>query len=306
MKTGLKRLTALLMCALLMVCAASPVLADEITAPQFTDEAAVYETYSEAVNSADYNAPSETDTGESEEALNYVLLGDSIAKGSGIVNYEEACYGRIIANTNGYNYVNYGVDGLKSSELREMLNRQDVMESIENADIVNITIGGNNYLHGNIPLLLLGVLLHIDPIIDTVLDAYYDDLCAIIGKIHEASPDAVILLQTLYNPSTGLLRPLLQYGSDKLNERIFKYDKEHPGVVTIVDIAAELNGKGYCFAFIHPTARGNVEIAKILLKVLYDMGLGKTTEPVIKVQGRNTIELLPAYIFNPLKMIPFI
>lgn len=295
---NIRRILSVLLCVLMLFGSAAPtVFADEQPACEITAQTQAIDEQAQ---------PAQTAADESEDALNYVLLGDSIAKGSGIVNSEEACYGRIIADTNGYNFVNYGVDGLKSGELLSMLKRNDVLESVKNADIVNITIGGNNFLHGNIPLLLLGVLLHIDSVLDDVLDPYYEDLCRIIGTVHEANPDAVILMQTLYNPSTGLLRPVLQYGSDKLNERIFKYDKEHPGVITIVDIAAKLNGKGYCFAFIHPTARGNVEIAKILLKVLYDMGLGKSTEPVIKTMGINTIELIPAYLFNPLKLIPFI
>ena len=306
MKTSLKRILALLLSTLMILSACPAVFADEAPAPQYADEAAVFETADVLTDYEEQVQAVEAAAEEKEEALNYVLLGDSIAKGAGIVNYEEACYGRIIANTNGYNFVNYGVDGLKSSQLLAMFKRQDVKESIKNADIINISIGGNNYLHGNILLLLLGVLFRIDPILDNMLDAYYDDLCQIFGIIREANHDAVILMQTLYNPSTGIFRPLLQYGADKLNERIFQYDKEHPDTIIIVDIAAKLNGKGYCFAFIHPTARGNEEIAKILLKVLYDLGLGKTTEPVIKVKGRNTIELIPAYIFNPLKLIPFI
>ncbi|MBR4767108.1 MAG: hypothetical protein IK085_10155 [Clostridia bacterium] len=306
MKTSLKRILALLLSTLMLLCACPAVFADEAPAPQYADEVSAFESADVLTDYEEQAQAVEAAAEEKEEALNYVLLGDSIAKGAGIVNYEEACYGRIIANTNGYNFVNYGVDGLKSSELLAMLKKQNVMNSIKNADIINISIGGNDYLHGNIPLLLLGVLFRIDPILDNVLDAYYDNLCQIFGIIREANPDAVILMQTLYNPSTGLFRPLLQYGADKLNERIFQYDKEHPDTFIIVDIAAKLNGKGFCFAFIHPTARGNEEIAKILLKVLYDLGLGKTTEPVIKVKGRNTIELIPAYLLNPLKLIPFI
>ncbi|MBR3439485.1 MAG: SGNH/GDSL hydrolase family protein [Clostridia bacterium] len=295
MKNNIRRVLSVLLCVMLLLGTAPAVFADEVPLPEAETAQEIQADYEE-----------QAAEGSDEEALNYVLLGDSIARGSGVVNYEEACYGRIIADTNGYDYVNYGVDGMQSSELLELMKRRDVMDSIEEADIVNISIGGNNFLYGNIPMLILGVLFHIDSILDTVLDPYYEDLCEILGKIHEANPDAVILLQTLYNPSTGLLRPLLQYGSDKLNERIYQYDKEHPGVIRIVDVASKLNGKGYCFAFIHPTARGNVEIAKILLKVLYDLGLGKSTEPVIKVRGINTIELIPAYIFNPLKLIPFI
>ena len=36
-----------------------------------------------------------------EDELNYLVIGDSIAEGFGLKNPEEACYGRIVADTNG-------------------------------------------------------------------------------------------------------------------------------------------------------------------------------------------------------------
>lgn len=45
---------------------------------------------------------------EEKKPLNYVVLGDSIAEGYGVVNSYSACYGRIVAETNGYDYENFG------------------------------------------------------------------------------------------------------------------------------------------------------------------------------------------------------
>jgi len=241
---------------------------------------------------------------EAEEALNYVVLGDSISKGSGITNSDEACFGRIIADTNGYNYVNYGVDGLESSGLLGIVQRDDVYRSILNADIISISIGGNNYRHAALSLLFGGVMMQIGSAFDRVLDPFYDDFCNIISIIHDANPDALILVQTLYNPSTGVLRSAFGYAIDKLNECFYRYDSENPGIITIADVATELDGHAQSFAIIHPTAKGNEEIARFLLGILYDLGLGKNTEPVIRVKGRNTLEYTAACILNPTKLIP--
>ena len=55
------------------------------------------------------------------DKLNYLVLGDSIAEGFGLKNPEEACYGRIVADTNGYDYVNAGVMGRNSDRLYKFL-----------------------------------------------------------------------------------------------------------------------------------------------------------------------------------------
>ena len=60
---------------------------------------------------------------------NYLLLGDSIAYGQGIANSQDACYGKIVADTNGYNYSNYAVDGYTSSALLKYLDVDFVAES---------------------------------------------------------------------------------------------------------------------------------------------------------------------------------
>ena len=47
----------------------------------------------------------------------YVVLGDSIAYGSGLVNAREACYGKMVADTCGFDYANHAVPGATSLEL---------------------------------------------------------------------------------------------------------------------------------------------------------------------------------------------
>lgn len=83
--------------------------------------------------------------------FNVVALGDSIARGYGLVDPEKECFpwvltellGESLGNKTGY--LNYAVDGHKTSELLELL-EHGAISGIENADLVVISIGANNIL----------------------------------------------------------------------------------------------------------------------------------------------------------------
>ena len=54
-----------------------------------------------------------------EEKLSYLVLGDSIGYGSGLRNSKEACYGKIVADTNGYDYANDAIPGHTTQNRRQ-------------------------------------------------------------------------------------------------------------------------------------------------------------------------------------------
>lgn len=224
-----------------------------------------------------------------EEPIDYVVLGDSIAFGAGMVNTVEACYGKIVAETNGYNYVNHSIPGITSGFLLTMLtDGEKIRASVAEAEIISISIGGNNFLTNNIVGLAFDCLVKKNTeSFDEIAAVYYEELCEIMNRINELNPDAVVLLQTVYNPQDGAAGTVYGLGGDKLNEMMKKYDAEHPGEIVIVDVAAALNGDETNFADdkIHPSARGNELIAREVLKVLYELGLGSTSEPVITTEG---------------------
>ena len=76
----------------------------------------------------------------------YVVLGDSIAYGSGLLNASEACYGKAVANTCGFDYANHSVPGATTHGLIYKLNDSAVRSDIARADIISISIGGNDFL----------------------------------------------------------------------------------------------------------------------------------------------------------------
>ncbi len=239
--------------------------------------------------------------------LNYLVIGDSIAHGEGIANPGEACYGRMVANTNGYNYRNLGIDGITTSDLLLLINSSSEMKNeIKKADIISVSIGGNNFLRSNLLWLLVTIVFGNLDEVNKTADGIYDDLGKIIPAIKELNPDAVILMQTVYNPwKAAWISGIYQKGVDALNSAIRRYLKDNPGSYEIVDVAAAFaaSDKDLIAAdTIHPNGEGNKLIAKTVLKKLKQLGLGSKTEPVIAIEP---IEKVSLSLDNNLRLIRY-
>ena len=220
--------------------------------------------------------------------LRYVVLGDSIGYGAGVLNPEEACYGRIVADTNGYDYQNHAVSGNRTDHLLAHLDHAEVTAAVKNADIISISIGGNDYLTDNVTGLVLDATLCNDySRMDRITAQLKENFAAIIEKIRGWNPDAVILMQTLYNPGKGINKAPYQAATNRLNDLIRDYLASHPGAFTIVDVAAAFGTDRRYIAqdSIHPSAQGNERIAEVILQTLKTLGLGDSTAPVILHKG---------------------
>ena len=237
-----------------------------------------------------------------QNALHYVVLGDSIAQGSGIYNREAACYGKLVADTNGYTYANYGVNGLRSWDLIELLKRDNVASDVAKADIVSLSIGGNDYLQQDLPKLISQTAQGNYKIINDIQDNYRGYFAEIVGMIRESNPDVTLLVQTLYNPQYGALREIYGMATSRINEVITDYLAANPGAFVLVDTVPVMEGHPEYIAAdtIHPSAVGNVELARLILRHLKDLGLGEKTEPATNKPGIDEIPYL-SYILKALR-----
>lgn len=220
----------------------------------------------------------------------YLVLGDSIAFGSGLSNPREAVYGKVVADTNGYDYVNYAVPGHTTANLMKRMETEAVRDAIARADIISISIGGNNFLLGNLNALLFdGIVKQDFTKLDEIAAGFSADLDTIVNTIRAQNQSAAIVLQTLYNPQTGYIGDVYQQGADRLNKALRAYDEAHPGAILIADVGAALTDSDRDFAEdrIHPSAAGNEKIARVVLQTLKDNGLGAATEPVIATPGKD-------------------
>lgn len=225
-----------------------------------------------------------------EDVTHYVVLGDSIAYGSGLSNPTAAVYGKIVADTNGYNYENYSIPGSTTQALLVRMENSTVKEAIKNADIISISIGGNNFLLGNLSQLLFDSIVKNDHTrFDKMADEFYADLDTIVNTIREVNSDAYILLQTLYNPQTGYVGEAYEQGALRISSKVKEYAENNPEKILVVDVASYLTDSDNDFAEdrIHPSAIGNEKIAKAVLETLYENGLGTETDPVINEAGKD-------------------
>jgi len=227
-----------------------------------------------------------------EEPLVYVALGDSIAAGTGLKNAEKACYGAIVANTNGYEFINHGMPGHRTQDLIARLENEEVSADVAGADIISISIGGNDFLLGDMYKMMFdawtrGDYTTMDGIIASIFENFYE----IIAKVKALNPGALLLVQTLYNPEETYKKEVYQAGVDKLNSGYARYLEEHPGSFRIVDAGTVVKPQEKMIAkdHIHPNAKGHVAIAKAYLRVLAEAGYGTAAEPVAVESGRDMI-----------------
>lgn len=236
---------------------------------------------------------------------NYVVLGDSIAYGSGLLNAKEACYGKMVADTCGFNYANHAVPGATTSEFLDELKDRTIRVDLAKADIVSISIGGNDFLNELSNLMYDSIVRKNYEDFDIIGNGIYTNIKKAIGIILGLSPDAVILLQTLYNPMTGYLKESYQQAADRVNAAVYRLAKEYPKNVAVVDVDTLLTGDKENFAddTLHPTAKGNKKIADEVLSVLRKLGFTKKTKIATNTIGIDVH--LGSVVSEPLELYAF-
>ena len=79
------------------------------------------------------------------EQKSYVALGDSITTGYGLAE-KEAGFARQVADSNGYTLTNLAKDGATSTDLLEVVKSEANADTLKNADLITVTIGGNDLM----------------------------------------------------------------------------------------------------------------------------------------------------------------
>lgn len=80
------------------------------------------------------------------EQKSYVALGDSITTGYGLAENETG-FARQVADSNGYTLTNLAQDGATSTDLLEVVRSEANADTLKNADLITITIGGNDLMN---------------------------------------------------------------------------------------------------------------------------------------------------------------
>lgn len=211
------------------------------------------------------------------DIISYIALGDSLAKGYPYENdknghgysyyiYDELC--KLNNNKTNVSYKNYGVLGLTSSELLNMISQDNMKEDLGNADIITISIGGNDF----ISRLNINDLKDIGIVLKYTGD-YLNNLSKIYTKLQEINPNARIYISNFYNPFSdeelSSNNIYFEYGLSYINKSLenqsFRYS------VKVADLSGIFKGHEYktdspwIYDSIHPNDQGYKETAKVFI-----------------------------------------
>lgn len=183
---------------------------DDVTEAANTDDG----NGNESSNIDDKNSDgSQNQTEKDDKTMIYVALGDSLTKGYGLADAEKNRFSAVAAqklNAAGIKCTerNYGVNGLTSSELLDMINGGEI-GMLDYADVITVDIGANDVLHAADDLIytnLAGNVLSTDDYAavcadeESSLAKCKENTEAIIKALREKNDHAQIILFTIYNP----------------------------------------------------------------------------------------------------------
>ncbi len=157
-----------------------------------------------------------------ENSFVYVALGDSIAYGYGLIDFDNERYSSLIdsklSETENYESFNYAINGDDSTDLINLI-KSDGAPELKYADLITVSIGANNVLGTSLAKLSEYYLyessvtdenlkkIRIPQIYDEMMqqnadgiDRFSKDIVTIVELIKSAAPDAQIIFQTIYNP----------------------------------------------------------------------------------------------------------
>lgn len=208
-------------------------------------------------------------------------FGDSIAAGYGLDDQNNN-YIALFSQNIGAQYKNNAVSGYDSNDLLKQLKSGRYSKDIDNANIVILSIGGNDILHQKDLMLetIKNAYLHGGEYFTDELNQIYaefeNNLRDSINLIKTRNPNASVIIQTIYNPAIkqGYYVSVINVGKladkyiQKLNDSILSVCT---GVnnVYIFDIVDKMNDDENNFYNlekdfdIHPTVTGHKTLSDI-------------------------------------------
>ncbi|WP_445486522.1 SGNH/GDSL hydrolase family protein [Niallia sp. 03133] len=140
---------------------------------------------------------------EKKDGIQMLALGDSLTRGTG----DDAGKGYIgylkeqlqEKTKTSITLSNYGIKGLTSKQLAKQVKQQEIQRQVKSADILFITIGGNDLFQGGQTLNNFN-----EKTIASLSNAYKENLQSTLSTLRSVNKKAPIYLMGLYNPFNDL------------------------------------------------------------------------------------------------------
>lgn len=203
------------------------------------------------------------------EQIHHLALGDSIIRGFGAPENENLGYQFSIKLESQIDkkieFQNEGINGITSDELRALVQEGRFDDQIKNADIVTISVGGNDILR-------MAKRQNFQTVFQTfnqLQSTFSKNLTDIAERINMLNPDATIVFLELYNPLSpeSELYPLADQLLPKWNLLIYEVADRYPSSL-VVETTKVINGEKRQHLSadgVHPNSAGYTAISEQML-----------------------------------------
>lgn len=210
-------------------------------------------------------------TATEKEELQYLVLGDSVARGLGSGDRAPHGYSSLVVKGLGeeeripLELHNHGVSGQTSQRLLDSLSQEEIRSQVAEADLISLTIGGNDLLKEALQSNPLQVLSEFE----RIQNVYNHNLDQILKEIRALNSDAPVLLTSLYNPISpsepyyGLSNKLLRQWNAGMKKTAYHHPLTH--VVDVDNRLRSAQGE-WLHDEIHPNEKGYRLIAEGILE----------------------------------------
>ena len=254
-----------------------------------------------------------------EDQLKLVVLGDSIGEGllgpSPLSERGNYSYCAFLGKANNFVFHNRAVSRHETGNMLDLITKEDTSAftyktHIKEADIIVVSILGNDYIHTGLDSKALEYAQYgTYTEADSVLVSSRQNINQIVDTIKADNPDVTLIFQTVYNPFHKNSEVISKEGQelakqylrergesddlyavcetllDRLNGVLFAYLEDHPGAFHIADVNAEFerlyradNSRLERLIYsdsIHPSTEGHGVIADVIQAKLVELGLVK-------------------------------
>jgi lysophospholipase L1-like esterase len=203
------------------------------------------------------------------DTLHHLAIGDSVIRGVGAQQSEDLV--SQFSNSLGeqahkkIEFNNQGIIGITSSELNQLVQTGQFDDSIKQADIITINVGGNDIIHAAKGLDLQSVFQTYDELQAT----FTKNLTDITSRVTKLNPHATVVLLELYNPLSpdNQMYALADKLLPKWNVHIYEVANRLPSSI-VIETTKVINGQhlqNLSADGVHPNLAGYTAISEQMI-----------------------------------------
>ncbi len=274
-------------------------------------------------------------SGCNHHQLEVIFLGDSIAEGLGGISplseRERYAYYSVLGIRNEYIYRNRAVSGHRSMDMLELIQREDtdikmIKTHIKNADIIHVSIIGNDLLYNDLGQVMVAWVKNDYSVLSDTLEIAKNNFYRIVSLLKEYNPNATMFFQNVYNPVFGKTwlisqesyQQLSALGIDeteyreigasilnKFNGVLTTYLKDNPGDFYLIDAFSEFEriyqqnpargARLVCRDGVHPSIEGHAVLADLTQTHLERLKLASKSTALRKYKNLRKKQLKQLY-----------